>query len=954
MTVEVYLCEKFKHRHERRAFGRFLQEMLDRFGKSLDMYLVIGEPEANTASMDIIVLTHHALIVLEMKELTYAEGLDESEIYLNGSEKGGWEYSFDGGSTYSMGSVGKDRNPYQQIRDHSYKLKEWLSSHSKFLPGGPWSQDEALRRIYSWVVVSPGFNREKSHLDLPWDRIDHWFKILSIDELAWEVGIAVHPRLEFTAEHMVDLAKQLGATRRENLLEFVPNYVPPAPRLSFFSKPQIAKRIVDRDDERGQLSSALNDPLVSIISIGGPGGIGKTHLARWVASEAPRQHFNVLWVDCNEREVTQESILTAIADKMPDRYQAALIHDPDQKISDKLEAALGFLDQSPCLIVLNDYHRIQASSGLQELFTSIVHKTSNIKVLVTTRVRPEILDSPELPPGSIVELSLGGLPHDVTREYLSVENLNDAQLRDLCERTSGNPYAMALFASILRHRPLVESLRVLPLFNDERASQWANSLIETLDGEARTLASKIAVIRGPLGLDLIERLFYGSKERMYVLIRELIDHYILHEIDTNQYQMHDYIREALISKTAEKDLQKAHQNAGNYFEKLRDQTAEAGERIEAILQALYHYEAASNWSNILKLAVPVYDLLVARGDRDRSCNVAAQAVKAARVSGHNEQVVEWLIKQIKRELDLLRLDAAQKHINEATNLIPKSEQKLKAAAKPKWQSLEAQLWALQGRLYHRSREHDKIDDCFAKAVDLANQSGDRSVITDTLFRVAQIERLHGDYNNAKKHSEEAGNLAQKIGDQRLLAICISQLGMIAKDLGNYEEARRLFLLAQEKAKEAGDINGVEINMGQLGEILFRLGEYEEAERIFMMLLEKAREMRKGLSIRIELGRLIDTLIELDQLERAEELMIELKQRVEQARDEIGMAFYSKRAGQLEHKHGNVEKANELIMLGIKRLEESGNRVYIPDFERELISAPATRQFTLWDQSTGPE
>jgi ATP/maltotriose-dependent transcriptional regulator MalT len=93
--------------------------------------------------------------------------------------------------------------------------------------------------------------------------------------------------------------------------------------------------------------------------------------------------------------VTQEPILTAVADKIPDRYKAALIHDPEQKISDKVDVALNYLDNSPCLLVLKDYHRMESHCGLDELFTSVVHKTTNIKVLLTTRVRPECLNMPD-------------------------------------------------------------------------------------------------------------------------------------------------------------------------------------------------------------------------------------------------------------------------------------------------------------------------------------------------------------------------------------------------------------------------------------------------------------------------------------------------------------------------------------------------------------------------------
>jgi len=405
MTVEVYLCEKFRHRHELKAFGRFLQEMIDRFEESPEYYLVIGEPEANTASMDLLVLSQRTLIAVELKELTYAEGIEPNNIYLTVTEKGTWQYRIEGGSTYQMGGVGKERNPYQQVKDHNYKLRDWLVNHPEYLPGSPWNPGEAIKSIFSWVVISPGFNEKESSIDLPWGEINKWFKLLTIDQLSWEVGIAANDKLEFSPEQMMGLAGQLGAIRRENLREFIPNYVPPAPRLSFFSRPPISKRIVDREGERKSLSESLQDPLISILCIGGPGGIGKTHLATWAANEATRQKINVLWVECNEREVTQESILSAIADKMPDRYQAALIHDPEQRASDKLEVALGFLDHTPSLLVLNDYHRVPSTHGLEELFTAVVYKTCNIKVLLTTRVRPECLDSPQWTPGSVVELA---------------------------------------------------------------------------------------------------------------------------------------------------------------------------------------------------------------------------------------------------------------------------------------------------------------------------------------------------------------------------------------------------------------------------------------------------------------------------------------------------------------------------------------------------------------------
>ena len=310
MTIQVYLCEKFHTGHERKAFGRFLQEMIDRYGDSDDDLLIIGEPEANTASMDLIVLSPNAFIVVELKELTLAEGLDGSEVTLSGTEKGAWHYTVEGIGTYPLGGSGKKRNPYQQVKNNNYLLRDWLLDHTQHLPGGSWTRGNAIKRFYSWVVISPGYNREKSNVDLPWDVINKWFKLLSIDELAWEVETAVNPDLEFTSEQMIGIATQMGASRRDNLREFVPNYVPPSPNLSFFTRPPVTKNIMNRDVERTQLLECYHDSEISIIHIGGPSGIGKTYLAAWLVNEVNVQDTKYIWIDCRDRDVTHRLILS--------------------------------------------------------------------------------------------------------------------------------------------------------------------------------------------------------------------------------------------------------------------------------------------------------------------------------------------------------------------------------------------------------------------------------------------------------------------------------------------------------------------------------------------------------------------------------------------------------------------------------------------------------------------
>jgi tetratricopeptide (TPR) repeat protein len=948
MSVEVYLCEKFQYRHERKAFGRFLQEMLDRFRESDDLYLIIGEPEANTASMDLIVLTHRALIVVELKELIFAEGLSKEQISLRGTEKGDWGYSLQGGSKYRLGGASRDRNPYQQIKRQNYHLRDWLVDHSDHLSGGPWSKQKAIRSIYSWVAISPGFDQASSDVDLPWSEIDRWFKLISIDQLAWEVETAVNPEVEFTHDQMIGLATQLGAKKQENLLEFVPNYVPPSPRLSFFSRPPATKHFVDRGVECEKLQNYLADSRVSIICLGGMGGIGKTHLAAWLLHKTISQGNGGLWIECAEREVTGDSILAAIADRMQDKYQAAFIHNPDQKITDKYDIAIEFLDKRPTLLVINDFHQVQDDRCLHDFLTRVVQKAENLKILLVTCVRPTYLDTPELAPGTFVEMFLEGIPPESIPDYLQEENLSDDQVKYIWEHTSGNPYAIGFVARLLRNRSWEDQLDRLPLFDDERARQWADTLIETLEGDVKTLACKIAVVRSYISLGLIERLAYTSKENVFSLIAQLINAYVLQEVGQDQYQMQGYLREALLVNANTKDIKKAHGTAGAYYDRMAQDLDDPFDKSEALLKCLYHYEHAENWQGILAQADTVYQFLTGCGDRDRSLSVARTAVRAAKASGEKYQGAQWMLRQIVRELDLNHNDEAQENINQAFDFIIQIEDKEISEQIRRWKALEAQLWIQQGRLAYNSGDQTNVDKSFKKGLELAEQSEDRVILADSLASVAQITRYRGNNGKAKKFFIDAGNLANKVGDNRLLAKCISHLGLIARDKGDLNEAKRLFAMAHDKAVLANDLNGEEITYGLLGDIAFRMGDHETAERIFRDRLEKARAIGNTLGIRITLGWLAETLTVKGQLDEAEQLLDECAKRVEEARDVIGSAWLLKRRGQLEIARGNTEAGNKLILDGIKKLKQINNVIYLSDFKKALVKMPSSKQMSLWD------
>ncbi len=935
MAVEVYICKNYQHSHERKAFGKFLQEMLDRYKKSDDLYVLIVEPEVNTAAIDLIILTHRAIIAAELKDLIKAKDVERTNISLHGKENGPWEYVLENSLRYYMGSASKGSNPYQQIKNHRYKLRDWLENHSRNLLGGPWKAMDIIQKIDSWVIVSPGFNPDTSSLDLPWKEIEKWFKLRSIDDMAWEVGTTINPEVNLSVEQMIDFAQQLGATKRENLSEFVPNYVPPSPKLSFFSRPPIPKFLVDRDIEKDELQKHIYNQKVSIISLGGPGGIGKTYLAAYLFNEAISNNTKGLWIECSEREVTVESFLAAIADKMTDDYQAALIHDPDKKIADKFDLVLSFIDTEKYIIVFNDYHLVSDENGLDEFFTQVIHKSENIKILLTTRKHLTCFDNPEWPPASSVEYKLDGLPLKFIPEYTQMGNLTKNQLTSIWKLTSGNPFYLGLLTSLMRRGRWVDEIENLPLFDNIQTSKWAESLINALDKDAKALAGKIAVIRSPVSVELITKLAYKPYEQVIPIIDQLVGSYILYEVGFKLFHMHYYIRNAILANTPQEDLTKAHKIVGSFYEKLSKQVDDTSEQIETLLQCIYHYENGENWNGVSDQVELAYNLLMNRGDKDRSWSVSKSAIKAAKKENNKLKVVAWLVRIIRREIDLKMYEGAQKHLNEAFTAIPKPKKNDLEDLVKQWKALEAALWIEKASLAYHTQEPEDISSFICEGLNLAYQVDDKELIASSLLKAGRIERLQGKIDDAKKHLTEARKFAEQLETPHLEAMIVSLLGLIVRDSGDLNEAQRLFQIAIEKEKLTNNTSGADINKALLGDIALRTGDFITANNIFKEGLERARSINNSLAIRINLGWLADSLIGLNRLDEAEQHLNECNQISSNAEDYIGIAWVLKRKGQLEQAKGNITKGNDLIYQGIRKLEEMNDIRYLDDFRKAI-------------------
>ncbi len=618
-----------------------------------------------------------------------------------------------------------------------------------------------------------------------------------------------------------------------------------APRWETFPRPVLptpSTPLIDREHTVRELTGLLNEPAVRLVTLTGPGGIGKTRLALAVARELAGDAAFVPLARITDPAAIPIAILQALGPAPAGNEPAGSALDEAMR------------DRHLLLVLDSVEHLLGGTPALLDLLAA----HPDLTMLATSRTRLglsgervmsiEPLDVPA--PGHLPTLDelarSSGVRLFVTRAQavnpaFELTERNAAAIADICQRLEGLPLAIELAAArshVLSPQELARRLeRQLELLTGgprdapqrhrtmREAIVWSHGL---LSPDQQRLFRRLAVFEGGASLGAIAAIASwpgkaGDSSDVVDLVSALVDHSLVAPVDTAgddepRVEMAGAIRELALERLADSGEEAA----------IRD--VHAATFLEMALEGETHMvgEVVPAWLDLL--------------ERDHA-NFRTALAWTLRDDGTPERIAVG--GQLAGALWLFWY--YHSHLAEGRSWLER------ALAIPGVPGLiRGRLLLGLGTILHFTGEPERAQGVLTDGLDLLRAAGDLSGVAYALTGLGNIAEDIGRYEGAAQAFTEANALFARLDDQVNVAITRYHLGVVAVGEGDLSLAAARLEGALALSRRTGDPWSTAASLSYLGLVGVRSGDVDSA----------AEALREALALYRALGtteRTIETI-----------------------------------------------------------------------------------------------
>jgi predicted ATPase/DNA-binding XRE family transcriptional regulator len=716
---------------------------------------------------------------------------------------------------------------------------------------------------------------------------------------------------------------------------------------------------------------------LQLLTLTGPGGVGKTRLAIEVAEQLTGDFADgAVFVDLAPLH-DPGLVLTAIAQRLG-------VDDRDATpLPGRLAAALRARQM---LILLDNFEHVLAA---RESLLPLLEACPRLVMLVTSRVSldvrggreypiaPLVLPGPDVPPETLsgspaVQLFVARAR--ATGTGLTLDPATARAVAEICRRLEGLPLAIELAAARTRLLPpaaLLDKLgQRLPVLAGgvhdlpDRQKTMRNAIAwsyELLDEPDQVLFRQMCVFTGGCTLDAAEVVFAGGGHRSAVLdgLASLAASSLLQQDTTTAGQadlppggprvtmletIREYGSEQLAAHAEAAAVGERH---AAYYLALAETAAAAlgGPQAVAGLTRLDiehdNLRAALRWAcdrgdrvTALRLAGAMWRFWAQRGHLSEGRRWYAEAFALPGDGGLAAPAVQvnWLIGAARLAIDQAAFDEARAYAAQAA-----------ALARGHGDSRDqADTQNTLGLLARAQNQYTDAAHAHQDALSLARAAGDRGAAATALLGQAYLAMFTGEGKRAAALAEESLAEARESGDQLILAQALFFLSWVASNGAGLEQAGALVTEALGLFTKLGDAGGRAESLFVLGTVAIYSARYEAAAGFMTDSLQQHRDLGAEPITARDLGGLGTALLNLGDVAQARAVLDESLEVARRYEDSWSSAMSLMLLGHVHLAEGDTLRAAAVLAEAGSLFQATGNLVYLPWFLEGLASLAAAQ------------
>jgi predicted ATPase/DNA-binding CsgD family transcriptional regulator len=562
-------------------------------------------------------------------------------------------------------------------------------------------------------------------------------------------------------------------------------------------------KLFGRESELSVLRDLLLTADVRVLTITGPGGVGKTRLAAVLTNELADDFADGVVV----------VPLAVVADPRLVVPALARAFGLGEGEDEPLEALTRHLSDRRLLLALDNFEHLAEASPF---LVGLVSACPGVKVLVTSRARLRITGEVEYVLAPLDATAAAALFVDRARAAnpaVEVEGAGLLAVAEICAALDGLPLAIELAAARTK------------LLDPEAMKTRLGDRLELLTAGPRDLPARQQALRDTL--DWSYDLLNVDERRLFVSLAVFAGGFTLESAETVCVT-----RLADISSLVDNSLVRRDGERFVMLETIREyawqKLAESGDVDEARRVHADHYLAFAEAAEP-ELTGPEQASWLERLESER---------------GNLSAALRYLLEDGRGEVALRLASAlwafwlAHGYLGEGRRWLEQAV----AGGGDAAATVRAKALNGAGILAHYQGDYARAEALCAGSLALYRHAGDDRGAASALSGIALTARTRGDYETARSTFGEALEISERLGDRQAVARTLDRLGVAVWFAGDDKRARTLVEQSLAAFRQLEDVEGVGLSLLDLGLISLSQGDDARALPLLEQSLAICREL----------------------------------------------------------------------------------------------------------------